>query len=247
MGSIGENRLDSASIRVALRAVGPFANIQSMRKRDRHAESDPRPPAPEAQGDGEPVSDVPDADASSAHAASDDETNEAEMDASPQTRGGARVANAEPMHDELTRQLNDQRDRYLRLAAEYDNYRKRTMKERSEAGARGQADLVTRMLEAIDDLARFAHIDPASTDAMTLHKGIEMVEQKMLKLLGGAGLEVINPIDQTFDPTVHEAVTTEPALSPEDDDTVARVFLPGYRFNGQLLRPARVVVKQWQG
>ena len=50
-----------------------------------------------------------------------------------------------------------------------------------------------------------------------------------------------------FDPTLHEAVTTEPALSPEDDHTVAKVFQPGYRFNGQLLRPARVVVKQWNG
>jgi molecular chaperone GrpE len=58
---------------------------------------------------------------------------------------------------------------------------------------------------------------------------------------------VINPLDQTFDPTLHEAVATEPALSPEDDHTVARVFQPGYRFNGQLLRPARVVVKQWRG
>jgi molecular chaperone GrpE len=121
------------------------------------------------------------------------------------------------------------------------------MKERAEAAARGQAELVSKLVDAIDDLSRFAHIDPATTDPMTLHKGIELVEQKMLKSLTSAGLEVINPIDQTFDPTLHEAVSTEPALSPEDDDTVARVFQPGYRFNGQLLRPARVVVKQWHG
>ena len=54
-------------------------------------------------------------------------------------------------------------------------------------------------------------------------------------------------MNQTFDPTLHEAVATEPALSPEDDHVVARVYQVGYLFNGQLLRPARVVVKQWNG
>jgi molecular chaperone GrpE len=101
------------------------------------------------------------------------------------------------------------------------------------------------MLDALDDLQRFAHVDPAATDAQTLHRGIAMVEQKMLKSLAAAGLEVINPVDQSFDPNFHEAITTEPAASPEDDDTVSRVFQAGYRFAGQLLRPARVVVKQW--
>lgn len=147
----------------------------------------------------------------------------------------------------LEQQIADQRDKHLRLAAEYDNFRKRTTKERLEAGSRAQADLVTRLIDALDDLSRFAHIDPATTDPQTLHKGIELVEQKMIKVLSAAGLEIINPVDQTFDPTLHEAVVTEPALSAEDDHTVAKVFQPGYRFNGQLLRPARVVVKQWNG
>ncbi len=196
-----------------------------MRKRDRQqpdaAEHDP--PAPEAQGDGEPAPEVED-----------------NLDAS----GDGVTA---VVSDSATRQLEEQRDKYLRLAAEYDNYRRRTAKERIEAEARGQAQLVNKLLEAIDDIARFAHVDPATTDAATLHKGIEMVEGKMIKALTASGLEIINPVDQTFDPTQHEAVTTEPALSQEDDGTVGRVFQMGYRFNGQLLRPARVVVKQWNG
>lgn len=170
---------------------------------------------------------------------------EVETEHEPANETTTETANESP--SETTRQLQEQREKYLRLAAEYDNYRKRTAKERLEAEARGQAQLVSRLLEAIDDLARFADVDPATTDANTLHKGIEMVEQKMLKSLNAAGLELINPIDQTFDPTQHEAVTTEPALSAEDDGTVGRVFQMGYRFNGQLLRPARVVVKQWNG
>jgi molecular chaperone GrpE len=143
--------------------------------------------------------------------------------------------------------LATERDRYLRLAAEYDNYRKRSAKERQDAGARAQADLVRQLVEALDDVARFAHIDPATTDAGTVVQGVDMVEKKLLKALGGAGLEIINPLGETFDPALHEAVATEPTTAREDDHVVSRVYQPGYVFKSQLLRPARVVVKQWNG
>jgi molecular chaperone GrpE len=143
--------------------------------------------------------------------------------------------------------LATERDKYLRLAAEYDNYRKRSAKERSDAGTRAQADLVRQLVEALDDVARFAHIDPATTDATTVVQGVDMVEKKLLKALGGAGLEIINPLGETFDPALHEAVATEPTSAREDDHVVSRVYQPGYLFKSQLLRPARVVVKQWNG
>jgi len=195
--------------------------MKDRERKRREAEADELPPAPEAQGDGEPST-----------------------EAAPSGEG---TDQTDKVLDDLMQQLGEQREKYLRLAAEYDNYRKRSAKERADAETKGQAELLTKLLEAIDDLSRFAHIDPAATDPATLHKGIELVEQKMLKSLAAAGLEVINPLDQTFDPQLHEAITTEPALSREDDHTVAKVFQPGYRFNGQLLRPARVVVKQWNG
>lgn len=138
-------------------------------------------------------------------------------------------------------------EKYLRLAAEYDNFRKRSSKERLEAGGRAQAELVRRLVDALDDLARFAHVDPASTDAATIVQGVDMVEKKVLRELGALGLEVINPVDQPFDPAVHEAVATEPTPAKEDDHMVARVYQPGYLFQSQLIRPARVVVKQWNG
>src|SRR6185312_16466551 len=97
-------------------------------------------------------------------------------------------------------EVGEQRDRYLRLAAEYDNYRKRATRERQEAGTRAQADLVKQLVDALDDLSRFAHVDPASTDVGTITHGVELVERKLLKVLGSAGLEVINPLDQAFDP-----------------------------------------------
>ena len=140
-----------------------------------------------------------------------------------------------------------ERDKYLRLAAEYDNYRKRSAKERQDAGTRAQAELVRNLVEALDDVARFAHVDPASTDASTIVQGVDMVEKKLLKALGNAGLEIINPVGETFDPALHEAVATEPTSAREDDHVVSRVYQPGYLFKSQLLRPARVVVKQWNG
>ena len=145
------------------------------------------------------------------------------------------------------RALEEQREKYLRLAAEYDNFRKRSLKERMESGSRAQADLAKQLIDSLDDLSRFATLDPASTDSPTVLQGVDLVEKKLRKALSNAGLEVIEPVDQPFDPTVQEAVATEPALSSEDDNMVARVYQRGYRFNGQLLRPARVVVKQWNG
>ena len=147
----------------------------------------------------------------------------------------------------LASQLADQRDRFLRLAAEYDNYRKRTVKERQDAHLRGQADMLKGLIDPLDDIGRFAHVDPGTTDAKTLVDGVAMVEKKLLKTLAGHGLEVVDPVGQPFDPAQHEAVMTEPAAAETEDHMVARVFQLGYVFNGQLVRPARVVVKQWNG
>lgn len=145
------------------------------------------------------------------------------------------------------RELDEWRDRHLRLAAEFDNFRKRTARESAQANARGQAALAKQLLDPLDDLSRFAHLDPGSVDPSAIVQGVELVERKLLKALGAAGLEVVNPVDQPFNPELHEAVATEPARSPEDDDMVSRVFQQGYVFGGQLLRPARVVVQQWNG
>ena len=148
---------------------------------------------------------------------------------------------------EQNREAEIEREKFLRLAAEFDNYRRRATRERAEAGARAQATLVGDLLEALDDLARFAHLDPAATDAATVVQGAEMVERKLMKTLSAAGLEIVNPVNEAFDPERQEAVATEPAEDAEQDHTVSRVYQPGYVFKGQLLRPARVVVRQWTG
>jgi molecular chaperone GrpE len=172
----------------------------------------------------------------------DNADQDVQADGDPSSPVSAAAATAE-----LERKLAEAQDRFLRQAAEYDNYRKRTIKERTEMIPRAQADLVRQLLDPLDDLARFAHVDPATVDAATVVQGADMVEKKFFKVLQAAGLESVDPVNQSFDPQFHEAVATEPALSPEDDHVVSRVYQVGYKFNGQLLRPARVVVKQWNG
>jgi molecular chaperone GrpE len=148
---------------------------------------------------------------------------------------------------QLERDLTIEKDKYLRLAAEFDNYRKRMMKERFEAEGRGQSELVRHLLDPLDDIARFAHVDPASTEAATVVEGVAMVERKLEKSLSAAGLEAVNPVGEKFDPSFHEAVTSQPTQDPDQDHVVSQVYQVGYTFKGQLLRPARVVVMQYQG
>ena len=145
---------------------------------------------------------------------------------------------------QLQRDLSAERDKNLRLVAEFDNYRKRMLKGMIESESRGQADLVKALLDPLDDIARFAHVDPATTESTTLVEGVEMVEKKLGKSLRAAGLDIVNPAGEMFDPAMHEAVSTDTAESDEEDGTVSRVFQVGYMFKGQLLRPARVVVRQ---
>ncbi len=161
-------------------------------------------------------------------------------------RSDAEESGSDDRIGELERELTLERDKYLRLAAEFDNFRKRMVKERFEAEGRGQADLVRHLLDPLDDIARFAHVDPAVTDSSTIVEGVAMVERKLEKALRAAGLEVINPAGQKFDPSLHEAVATVPTDDPELDHTVAQVYQVGYAFKGQMLRPARVVVRQSQ-
>ena len=138
-------------------------------------------------------------------------------------------------------------DRLLRLAAEFDNYRKRTERERAETWTRSQADLAALLLDVLDDLGRVAHVDAATATASSLLDGVQLVEKKLQRTLAAAGLEVIDPADQRFDPASMEALMMVDAESAEQDDSVAGVMQKGYRFKGHLLRPARVQVRKFNG
>ena len=90
-------------------------------------------------------------------------------------------------------------------------------------------------------------MDPATATAASIQEGVLLVGRKLAKALTSQGLEIVNPLDAPFDPALHEALATTPATSAEQDSTVAQVYQLGYVFGGQLVRPARVVVRQWNG
>jgi molecular chaperone GrpE len=131
---------------------------------------------------------------------------------------------------------------HLRLAAEFDNYRKRIERERAEAWARAQADLAGRLLDALDDLERVAQHAGGST-AEALLQGVQLVERKLRQALQAAGLERSRPRARA---SIRTPWKPSPWLlrSRDEDDIVSDVFQRGYRFKGTLLRPARVRVKK---
>jgi molecular chaperone GrpE len=148
--------------------------------------------------------------------------------------------------DKLENEVAELKDRHLRLAAEFDNYRKRINRERSELSDRAQASFVAKLLDVLDDMDRLVASDPA-TSLPSLREGLSAVDRKLSKELEDAGVERIDPIGTTFDPSQHEAVSTTPSPDRSMDQQVSATFAPGYRFKGVLVRPARVQVYSDQG
>lgn len=149
--------------------------------------------------------------------------------------------------DSLQRDLSAAADRYLRLAAEFDNYRRRVDRERADAWGRAQGDLAKHLLDPIDDLERVAHHAAGEVNYQALLEGVQLVEKKLRSSLTSAGLDFIDATGAKFDPNTMEAVAMVEADTPEEDDTVSDVFQRGYSFKGTLLRPARVRVKKFEG
>jgi molecular chaperone GrpE len=142
----------------------------------------------------------------------------------------------------LKGELDTVSDRYLRLAAEFDNFRKRVTRERTELRARAQGDLVRRILDSLDDLTRVSAINGTVANLQDVVNGVDLVERKLLRELEEAGLERVGAAGEIFDPNVHEAVGTMPASEEAPPGTIGTVTQLGYRFGGTLLRPARVMV-----
>jgi molecular chaperone GrpE len=155
------------------------------------------------------------------------------------------LADLEAALENARAELAQTSDRYLRLAAEFDNYRRRTERERAESFGRGQADIVGRLLDFLDDLERVEQ--GGGAPAAALVEGAQLAFKKLRTVLQSVGLERVETADARFDPTAMEAVATVQAGHPEEDEAVADVFQQGYRFKGQLLRPARVRVKKYEG
>jgi molecular chaperone GrpE len=169
---------------------------------------------------------------------------------SEEVRNDEAVEQAEPSVEERVARAEAKADEHLddlkRLAAEFDNYRKRVSRERVEQSNRAQASLVTRLLDVLDDMDRLS-AEGSAASAESLREAVGLVDRKLRKELEAAGVERIDPVGQPFDPSLHEAVSAVPPPKPELDHTVSATFQTGYRFKGNLVRPARVQVYSAQG
>ena len=147
-----------------------------------------------------------------------------------------------PELEEMQAEMDKLRDRHLRLAAEFDNYRKRMENELTGAWTRAQAELVGRLLEGLDDLQKVGAWEASNTTVEALIEGVDLVERKLFQALKSAGLEGVDPTGEAFDPNTMEAMMKVTAEDESMDNTVHQMFQKGYVFKGQLVRPARVSV-----
>jgi molecular chaperone GrpE len=141
--------------------------------------------------------------------------------------------------NELEAQVKDKEARYLYLYAEFENYKKRAIKERADLLKFGWESMARELLQVCDNLDRaIAHM-PAGSDKVLID-GIHMVVQQFRATLQKQGVQTFESLHQNFDPNVHEAIGQEPSDKPAG--TIVREELKGYTLHGRLLRPSRVVI-----
>lgn len=135
-------------------------------------------------------------------------------------------------------------DRYLRVQAELANIQKRNTKERQDAAKYRSQSLATELLPVMDSLEKALEIEVDDEKAVNLKKGVEMVYSLMLEALKKEGVEVVDPLNEPFDPNFHMAIQVQDLEEGQTADTVVSVMQKGYRLNDRILRPAMVVVAQ---
>ena len=140
--------------------------------------------------------------------------------------------------------IEEQKDKYLRLSAEFDNYRKRTMKEKAELIKNGGEKAIAAVLPILDDLERALANMQQADDVKAMYEGIDLIYQKFLKNLNQEGLEKMNPVGEAFDTDFHEAVALIPAQEEEQKGKVLDCVQTGYKLNDKVIRHAKVVVAQ---
>jgi molecular chaperone GrpE len=153
--------------------------------------------------------------------------------------GAANSESLEPEVERLRAELAQERERGLRALAEFDNYRRRVRRERADAEFTGKRDIILALLDLMDDFDRaLAHVGEAS-DAVA--DGLRLIHQRLSRVLDANGVTPFRSAGEQFDPTVHEAMSVVES-DERESGTVYAEERSGYLWNGELLRPARVVV-----
>jgi len=155
--------------------------------------------------------------------------------------GGAAEAPAELSGGGLAAERDALKDQLLRISAEFDNYRKRTERERREMIDRAAEGVLSELLPIVDDLERALAADTDDAGARAYREGVELIHRQLVDLLSRRGVTAIDALGEDFDPHVHQAVTSEPADGRRDGEIVEELRR-GYRLGERLLRPAMVKV-----
>ena len=152
----------------------------------------------------------------------------------PQEEAEVKKDEANPWEEKY----NAERDAHLRIAAEYDNFRKRTVKEKDAAYGNGKADAVAKILPVYDNLERALN---QPTEDAAYKKGVEMTMTELVKILNGLGVEILGTVGETFDPNLHNAVmhTEDESLG---ENVLAQVFQKGFKIGDKVVRFAMVQV-----
>lgn len=178
-------------------------------------------------------------------------TDEQVQDASAEETVSAEAEEATPLtEEEQLRQaleeaqanIEEQKDKYLRLSAEFDNFRKRTMKEKAELILNGGEKSISSILPVIDDLERALETMKKATDVAAVCEGIDLIYQKFISILGQNGVKIIETKDCGLDTDYHEAIAMIPAPSDEQKGKIIDCVQTGYTLNEKVIRHAKVVV-----
>lgn len=143
--------------------------------------------------------------------------------------------------EKLAKERDEIRDKYLRLMAEFENYKKRNVRERMELLSTAAQDTLTALLPVLDDFGRALNLPEEQRNSPAFQEGIELVHNKLTNTLKQRGLEVMETTGQDFDPEYHEALTEIPAPTEDLKGKIVDTIERGYTLKGKIIRHAKVV------
>lgn len=155
----------------------------------------------------------------------------------------AQLKAAEEAQKKAEEQARENQDKYVRLYAEFENYRKRVLKDKEEAKANAEEKMIQEILPLLDDIQLALQHAEKSADVKALVEGMKLMQKQVQNALQRLGIETLNSVGQSFDPHIHEAVSGQPSAD-HAPNTVIQEFRAGYKYKGKLIRPAMVVVSQ---
>ena len=144
--------------------------------------------------------------------------------------------------EKANEQIEEQKDKYLRLSAEFDNYRKRTMQEKAELILNGGEKSISSILPIVDDFERALKNMETATDVAAVKEGVELIYNKFMSVLGQNGVKVIETKEQPLDTDYHEAIAVIPAPNEALKGKILDCVQTGYILNDKVIRHAKVVV-----